>query len=308
MKRFVACAGLVTGGLLGLNANPAHAVGFQFTSECRNELGEIGAEVCREQAPTGDILLYQVVYGDQTRNDLTLVDTADIVSNDLWTGGDTGAASADMGDDATIGLSEENVTAEQIANDDPNQQSVLTNRNLNSIVDVEEGGKFAIDLLFEQAVDNVLVWERGMNSLLEIQALGADGETFGNTVKLGNRIKRNGDVRLQKGFAPWYDAGFAINTLEIYDFLDTPDINEGVQQVGSLGLSKFDFGLDADERITGIRLVSRGKTFNGPDWKVMGTIDPRYDDGLLSESVPEPFALAGLAVVGGAIAARRRRA
>ncbi|NET09676.1 MAG: PEP-CTERM sorting domain-containing protein, partial [Symploca sp. SIO2B6] len=238
----------------------------------------------------------------ESRSDFTLVTEARIVENEEWTGGNTGAASADKGVDATIGLSKENITPEDIANADRSQQSVLTNLNLNSIVDTEENGRFAIDLIFQHAVDNVLLWERGMNSRLEIQAIGADGEVVegSNTVYLGNRA--NGGVK--EGFTPWDDTGIGITTTEIKDS-DNP-----IQFLGSRGVSKTDFGLGLDSQITGIRLLSRydnigeyGGYYNGPDFKVMGTIDPRYDP----QAVPEPFALAGLAVVGGAIATRRRQ-
>ncbi|NEQ95418.1 MAG: PEP-CTERM sorting domain-containing protein [Cyanothece sp. SIO2G6] len=300
VKRFVACAGLITGGLLGFDVNPAQAVGFQFTSECINEFGEVGLEVCRDQAPKMDVILEQIVYGGEVRSDLTLVNRAEIISNDEHTGGDTGAASADKGDEATLGVVEEGVTATQIANDALDEQSALTNRNLNSIVDTEEQGKFVIDLFFEQAVDNILFWERGKNSALTVQALDGTGQIFGSTVNLGNGgFRRDGvTTKTLEGFTDWYDAGFAIDTTEI----------DAAQAVGSIGLSKFDFGLADDVLISGLRLTSEGKEFNGPDWKVMGTVDPRFGSGILPESVPEPFAVAGLAVVGGAIVARRRRA
>ncbi|MEM9215933.1 MAG: exosortase-dependent surface protein XDP2 [Cyanobacteria bacterium P01_F01_bin.150] len=280
-----------------MSTMPAHAVGFSFTSECIDSSGNVSNAVCLEQAPYKDIILESVRYGGQSRSDLTLVDRAVIVNNEVWTGGEeTGAASADRGTEATLGLVEENVTAEQIANADPSQQSVLTNRNLNSIVDTEDKGKFAIDLFFKQAVDNILLWERGMNSALRIQAIDGDGNLVGNDVKLG--ILKPGNQQEQEDFTPWYDAGFDISTTEI------AQTKFPTQRVGSLGINKSDFGLLEDERVTGIRLISEGEKYNGPDWKVMGTIDPRYSD---PEDVPEPFALLGLIVVGGAIASHHHQ-
>lgn len=276
-----------------MSSMPAHAVGFSFSSKCVDEAGNFGTDVCREQAPYKDIMLEAVRYGNKTRRDLTLVDRAVIVSNEVATNeAQTGAASADMGTEATLGVVEENVTAEQIANADPDQQSVLTNRNLNSIVDTEDQGTFAIDLFFQQAVDNILLWERGMNSSLRIQAIDGNSQLVGNEVLLGN--KKNG--KTLRGFTGWEDAGFGITTTEIAN-TEFPE-----QRVGSLGVNKLDFGLLEDEKIIGIRLISEGRAYNGPDWKVMGTVDGRYKD------VPEPFALAGLALVGGAIASRRRQA
>lgn len=290
IKQLAAWAGLIAGGMVSVGAMPAHAVGFSFASECIDGAGNVGNSVCLDQAPYEDIILESVTYGDQTRSDLTLVNRAVIVGNELWRGGNTGAASADMGTEATIGLVKENITEQDIANDDLSQQSVLTNRNLNSIVDTEEKGKFAIDLFFQQAVDNVLLWERGMNSAMRIHAIDDNGNIVGNELKIGNRA--NGSKRHK--FTAWNDAGFDISTTEI------AETDNALQRVGSLGLNKTDFGLLGEDRVMGIRLISEGRAYNGPDWKVMGTVDP-----MDSQEVPEPFALAGLALVAGAIASRR---
>lgn len=281
-----------------MSAMPAHAAGFSFTSECIDAAGTVSNEVCLEQAPYKDIILESVRYGGQSRSDLTLVDRSVIVSNEVWTGGEeTGAASADMGTEATLGLVEENITADQIANTDPNKQSVLTNRNLNSIVDTEDKGKFAIDLFFQQAVDNILLWERGMNSALRIQAIDGGGNLVGNEVNVGTLAY--GRKKEKASFTGWDDAGFDITTTEIAN-TEFP-----LQRVGSKGINKLDFGLLDDERIIGIRLISEGRKYNGPDWKVMGTVDPKHTD---PQDVPEPFALAGLALMGSTIASRRRQA
>ncbi|NEQ97870.1 MAG: PKD domain-containing protein, partial [Cyanothece sp. SIO2G6] len=256
-----------------INVHPDQAVGFQFTHPCLNEASDISPDSC-DQNPAQDMLLEHILIDGDARSDLILVNQAVIVQNDKFTGGDTGGLSADKGDEATIGVAAEDVTAEQIANALPTQQSVLTNYNLNSIVDTEDKGAFTIDLFFEKAVDNVLVWERGMNSALTLQALDSDGNRFGNVVNLGNRAGRT-----LKGFIDWYDAGFAIDTLEI----------DETQPVGSIGLSKTDLGVAEDVRISGVRLISAGRKYNGPDWKVMGTLDPRYGAGILPEGIPNPL-------------------
>jgi hypothetical protein len=209
--------------------------------------------------PKGDILLTGIEYDNQIRTDFSLVERANIVTNDLWEGGNTGAASADLGVEATIGVKQEAVTNEGVV-------SALGNLSLNSIIDTEDRGNFAIDVFFENLVDTVAFWERGMNSRLDVQALDADGNLIGNLLQLEN--SKN-----------WDNAGFRIETTEIAG---------SSQKVGSLGIGLEDFGLS--EAFAGLRVVSLGSDYKGPDWKVVGLAAEE------PEAVPEPAFLGALGV------------
>lgn len=253
--------------LTGVFASSAQAVGFSFKTNYTAALE--GANQSK-----GDIWLNSVEFvefGGQTITDFSLANSVKIVSNDIWTGGNTGAASADMGDLATVGLSEEKLT-------EAGAVTALGNLNLNSIIDTEDKGNFAIDVMFDKAVDNILVFERGKNSKLDIQAIDYKGNLIGNLIALP---KSNN----------WTDAGYSINTMEI----------GGAQAVASIGLSLADFGLSKDDSIFGYRMISRGDSYNGPDWKILGTTDAT------PASVPEPTAVIGLGLVAGSFVASRRR-
>ncbi|MDC0837595.1 PEP-CTERM sorting domain-containing protein, partial [Limnoraphis robusta] len=141
-------------------------------------------------------------------------------------------------------------------------------------------------LWFDRRVDNLFLWERGMNSALTIQAIDQQGNNLNNTTFT---IARDG----------WDDAGFRINTLEI---------GNHVQQVGSRGVSLADLGLDPSERsIGGIRVsaawsesdgpgdLDLRKWYNGPDWKVVGA------------AVPEPGMIFGLGAIGAGLVASNLR-
>ncbi|NEQ51312.1 MAG: PEP-CTERM sorting domain-containing protein [Leptolyngbya sp. SIO3F4] len=211
-------------------------------------------------------------------SDFTLVKHVDNVTNDLWTGGNSGAASVDLGDSATLKLGNGTVLTKGVeAPTGQELSAVLSNKNLNNIVDTEDSGNFAMDLYFEQAVDNLFVWERGKNSKMDLQAIDADGNAIGNLLALSSSSQ-------------WQDAGFNINTQEI----------GGAQKVGSLGVSMSDLGVNAP--IAGVRVFSRGKTYRGPDWKILGSIAEEQPES--KESVPEPSAMLGLMALG-ALAARR---
>lgn len=244
--------GFIAGSVWLAGTVPAQAISFKthFTGD----------------SPKGNIFLDAIEYDGLLRSDFSLVERANIVSNDLWAGGNTGAASADLGDNATIGLKQERVTNEGVV-------AALGNLNLTSIIDTEDRGNFAIDLFFDDMVDTVAFWERGMNSRLDVQALDADGNLTGNLVKLGRS-------------STWDDAGFRINTQEI----------RRSQRVASTGLGLSDFGVSG--AIAGIRVLSY-TGYNGPDWKVVGLSE--------AEAVPEPAALGGLALlIGGLVSTRRR--
>ncbi|MGB0564550.1 MAG: exosortase-dependent surface protein XDP2, partial [Spirulinaceae cyanobacterium] len=168
----------------------------------------------------GDLTLDSVEFGGQTYTDFAFAQRTKIVSNDVWGGGNSGAASADMGDLVDIAGLENRSFRE--AGSAEALTLALGNNNLNSIVDTEDKGNFAIDVLFDTAVDNVLVWERGRNSALDVQAIGKDGNVVGNLLALGKSNKGG-----------WSNAGFSLNTKEI----------GGTQKVASIGVSLADLGL-----------------------------------------------------------------
>lgn len=224
LHQSLAFASLVAGSLLTLIAAPAQA--FSFTT---NFTGN---------DPKGNIFLDSVALADGTViSNFSLVSAANIISNDLWTGGNTGAASADLGDRATVGLKQEAVTNAGVV-------AALGNLNLNSIIDTEDTGSFVMDVAFSKAVDMLFFWERGMNSRLDIQALDTKGNLIGNLLNLDSRT--------------WQYAGFGIDTREI----------SGTQRVASRGVSLTDLGVSGP--ISGLRVTSRS-SYNGPDWKVVGS-------------------------------------
>jgi hypothetical protein len=255
--RLSAGLGFFLGGAIVLSQTRAQAFTFQtnIASDANN--------------PKGDIILDSVKIestGEVIRN-FTLVNGANIISNEVYTGGNTGAASVDVGDQAS-GQAYEDPTSEQISN-------VLSNLNLNNIIDTEDGGNFAIDISFEQAVDNLFVWERGKNSDLKIQGLDATGQLIGNLFQINRR--------------DWASAGYSIDTTEI----------GSAQQVGSLGISMADLGVSGP--IMGFRLYSEAR-FNGPDWKILGSVADRN-----VASTPEPSGMIGLGLLTGGLAFYRRQ-
>lgn len=249
----VASAGLLAGGL----TIQAPAQAFSYTTN-------FTAELSGDDAAKGNIWLDSVTLGNGTViDDFAMVTGAEIISNDLWIGGNTGAASADMGDLAD-GIQVEDASSLDIMN-------ALNNNNLNNIIDTEDTGNFAMNLFFEESIDQVFLWERGRNSKLALQAIDAEGNTLGSLVELDYSSE-------------WDYAGYDIDTMEIGD----------AQQVGSMGVSLDDFGLSSS--IAGLRVVSESG-FNGPDWKLMGA----------KRKVPEPSAMAGLSLMMGGLLLRRRR-
>lgn len=260
---------LATFALMGLKL-PAQAIvppstGFNFTTQFS------GSD------PKGDIWLNGIQYGTTNLKveDLALVKTVSILQNtptktktgDTVNNNNTGAASTDRGDKASAPMATSGVnnpTGGEIA-------AFLGNTNLNNIIDTEDRGSFQMKLTFSQAVSNVFLWERGMNSTLRIQGLIGD-QAVGNILALNSKN--------------WGYAGYQIDTTEI----------GGAQRVGSLGISLDDLGLG--EFITGLLVMTDGsKGDNGPDFKVAG-----------EAAVPEPFTMTGLALgLGGMIAARRRQ-
>lgn len=255
LSKLAVATSLAAGSLLTcFGAGNAFAFGFSF-----------GATYSQNDSPTGDILLESVSIGEEIINEFSYVTSAQIVFNDPFVGGNSGAASADTGDTATGGVREEDATAEDIV-------ANLGTNNLNHIIDTEDDGAFVIDLKFGKTIDNLLIWERGMNSDLGIQAMDANGNL------IGNRLVVTRDM--------WFDAGFSIDTTEI----------TRAQSVGSLGVNIFsDLGVDAG-KVETIRFFSK-REFNGPDWKFVGTDSTR---------VPEPAALLGLGIFSGLLMLQKR--
>jgi len=263
IRKLAASAGIVASGAIALSSAPAHA--FSFTTNYTESL-------TGGNAAKGDIFLDSVTLGSgEVITDFTLVNSANILSNDIYTGGNSGAASADIGDLASTGLRQEALT-------DEGAKAVMNNLNLNNIIDTEDKGSFILDLNFENQVDNIFIWERGMNSRLDVQALDSKGELIGTKFQLPKSNQ-------------WDNAGFK---------LDTKEIGKS-QKVGSVGVSLADLGLDSGF-VSGLRVTSEGKAYNGPDFKVLGSVAD-------TQEVPEPSALLGLgAVVAGLVTRRRKSA
>jgi len=258
-------AGALAFGLIA-SAEAAHAFSFVTNDFDENPLTSADAK--------NDIFLESVTVLDDDGNpvevitEFSYITSAEIVYNDEYTGGNSGAASADIGDNATTGVKVEGASAEDLALN-------LGNNNLNNIVDTEDKGAFTINLNFDYAIDNLLVWERGMNSDLQVQALDEYGNLIGDALLITDDM--------------WDSAGYRIDTQEI----------GGSQAVGSYGINiEEDLGVAAGS-ISSLQFYSEAG-FNGPDWKFVGTKDER------NASVPEPGLLLGLGVMGAAVVSRRR--
>ncbi|MEM9091826.1 MAG: exosortase-dependent surface protein XDP2, partial [Cyanobacteria bacterium P01_F01_bin.53] len=171
LRHLTASVSILIGSAIALFSAPAHAFSFKTNYT---------AALSGDDQAKGDILLNSVTLSNgKNISNFTLVNSANILSNDIFTGGNSGAASADIGDLATTGITQEAVTNKGI-------KTVLNNQNLNNIIDTEDSGTFILDLNFANAVDNIFIWERGMNSQLDIQALDASGNEIGNKVQLAN--------------------------------------------------------------------------------------------------------------------------
>ncbi|RUS93150.1 hypothetical protein DSM106972_097020 [Dulcicalothrix desertica PCC 7102] len=224
-KHISAFAGLITASVLAVSVSPAQAFTFTTNSTYNNN-------------PKEDIFLKSVKLTDGTViNDFALVNKAKIVQNDIYTGGNSGAASSEKGDNA-----------QGINVEDPTNQNLVTslgNLNLNNIIDDEDTGSFKINLGFNKALDKLFFFERGMNSDLSVQALDTNGNLIGNLLTLSRNDSKY--------------AGYSIDTTEI----------DGAQEVGSWGVSLADLGVSSP--ISRIQLTSQA-SFNGPDFKVVGAV------------------------------------
>ncbi|MBV6626394.1 MAG: PEP-CTERM sorting domain-containing protein [Rivularia sp. (in: Bacteria)] len=229
-----------------------------------------------------DIFLNSITQKGKTFSTFSYVESVNSFSNTAYTGGNSGAASTDKGDNATAPeQTMEDTTASNIA-------AFLGNNNLNNIID-GEGRTFSMDLKFDSFIsegdeenkelDSLFFWERGMNSDLTIQALDEQGNLIGNVMRLNRKVNQK-------------YAGFKINTEEI----------KRAQKVGSWGVSL------ADLNVTGLRgvRVSADKSHSGPDFKVIArqSSAPKFAK---AAKVPEPGTIIGLSSVAALAFFRRRK-
>ncbi len=221
LKQIVTAASVISAGLL-ISGAPANAFSF-------------GTNFTGTDAK-GNITLNSVNFAGQTVSDFALVNRAEIVQNDTWTGGNTGAASSERGDNAS-GVNLEAATNSSVVGS-------LGNKNLNNIIDGEDTGSFKMNVFFDGAVSSLFFWERGMNSDLSVQAIDLSGNVIGNLFKITRDT--------------WQSAGYSIDTTEI----------SGAQRVGSWGLSTQDLGIVGS--IFGVQ-ISADASHNGPDFKVAGS-------------------------------------
>ncbi|MBD2353811.1 PEP-CTERM sorting domain-containing protein [Tolypothrix sp. FACHB-123] len=236
------------------------------------QAADFKTNVSQSNDPKANILLQSITQKDkqgkdQTFSNFTFVNRVTDLKNTTYSGGNSGAASTDRGDNAStpknIQVSED-PKADQIA-------AYLGNNNLNNIIDTEDKGAFTMNLWFDTTIrqdasglDNLFFWERGMNSDLDIQAIDENGNLLGNLLNLKQKQNQQ-------------NAGYKIDTMEITE----------AQNVGSWGVSLKQLGLNDEQAIKGIKgiQVSAKTTYNGPDFKV------------IARSVPEPSTTAALAVV-----------
>ncbi|MBD1939373.1 exosortase-dependent surface protein XDP2 [Microcoleus sp. FACHB-68] len=292
--------GLIVGGVLAFSTTPARAASlFSFGTDFSYPgTGTVNSCTSMTQC---DIALEKITAGNESwqLDDLFRVTETALLSNTegLIASDGTGSAggiSLDRGDFAT-GVTRESLPAESdvsrrgqfntsrvermiVETLGNHTQSVF---NLNDIIDTEddgvegtsdEGSVFTMDLLFNQGTsfNSVFLWERGMNSDIEIQPIY---EVVDNqTATVGDAVKISGNQ--------WDDAGYSIDTTEI----------NLAQNVGSKGIH-------FESTIKGVRVIGK-KQFDGADFKIVaGT----------KTAIPEPRTLVGIATVTGLFAVSRRR-
>ncbi|MGD1871477.1 MAG: exosortase-dependent surface protein XDP2 [Mastigocoleus sp.] len=215
-----------------------------------------------------DVLLQSVTQNGQTITDFSYVNRVDIQRNSPRDGGsNSGAASTDRG---------ENASEPELTNEDPIASEIaayLGNNNLNNIIDTEDSGYFTLDLFFDSEIskdstglDSLFVWERGMNSDLQVQAIDSEGNLLGKSLKLEKNKNQT-------------KTSFKIDTTEASN-----------QKVGSWGVSFADLGLGEEvNSFSGIQVVAE-KEFKGPDFKVIAR---------KGATVPEPATILGLSAIAG---------
>ncbi|MBW4670181.1 MAG: PEP-CTERM sorting domain-containing protein [Cyanomargarita calcarea GSE-NOS-MK-12-04C] len=262
LTNLIASISLVIGSVV-MAANSAQAASFT-------------SNVNQKTDSKADILLQSITQNGTTFNDFTYVSEVKALTNTARknTNVNSGAASTDRGDNATSPVT---------ASEDPDRNELakfLGNNNLNNIVDTEDDGTFEMDLIFKNAIfanlqgtDSLFFWERNMNSDLLIQAFDQTGMLIGNSLKLLRQSQTN--------------AGFQIDTTEI----------GSAQKVGNWGVKLEELGVTS---LSGIRVISEGAAFNGPDFKLIARTG-------VSKSVPEPGMLLGLGTLAGAAFLLRRK-
>lgn len=213
------------------------------------------------EQPKGDILLESVTIGTEIINDFAFVSSVSNFTNSQHTGGNTGAASSDKGDEAEFGLAKEAPYGEDIV-------ASLGNPYLSSIVDGEDSNSvsFSMDLSFDKAFSQLLFWERGINSKLGVKINGIEKILTKDHFKQGKTSYK----------------------------LDTTEIG-GAQKVGSYGVDLADFGITG--KYSGpVTIFSNeyGHTgFNGPDFKVVGVAAVPEPAAILGLTVVAGAAISG---------------
>jgi hypothetical protein len=245
--------------------------------------------------PEADVMLQSYQSGGQTFNNFILVNNAQTIFTSPENPAQphktlTGTLSVDKGLRASgVGPFENPTDAEITAN--------LSNLNLNNVMDVEEDGRFGLNTTFSRAVkDNhagadsaaeLLIFERGRNSDLNVQALDANGNPIGNELTL----LRNGRPGSNQ-----VDAGFQIHTSET-----------GQQHVGLWAIDLDQLGVTS---LSGLRVGTPRDSglFNGPDFKIIGVDTGTTGPGTV-QNAPEPSAaaLTVAAVVAWGLSRWRRR-
>ncbi len=251
------------------------AIGSVVMASSSAQAASFDSNVNQKTDAKADILLQSITQNGTTFNDFTYVSEVKTLVNTARTNDiNSGAASTDRGDNASSPVT---------ASEDPDRNELakfLGNNNLNNIVDTENDGFFTMDLVFKNAIsanpqgtDSLFFWERGMNSDLKIQAFDQAGKLIGNSLKLLREDQTS--------------AGFKIDTTEI----------DNAQNVGNWGINLQQLGVSS---LSGIRVITEGAAFNGPDFKVIARTG-------VSKSVPEPGMLLGLGTLAGAAFLRRRK-
>ncbi|PAX53184.1 exosortase-dependent surface protein XDP2 [Brunnivagina elsteri] len=262
--------------LTNLIASISLVIGSVVVASNSAQAASFTSNVNQKTDAKADILLQSITQNGTTFKDFTYVSEVKALINTARTAtnANSGAASTDRGDNATSPVS---------ASEDPNRDDLekfLGNNNLNNIVDTEDSGTFKMDLIFKNAIfgnsqgtDSLFFWERGMNSDLLIQGFDQTGKLIGNSLKL---------LRGEQS-----SAGFKIDTTEI----------GSAQDVGNWGVSLQQLGVTS---LSGIRVISEGKAFNGPDFKLIARTGE-------SKSVPEPGMVLSVGALAGVAFLRRRQ-
>jgi hypothetical protein len=225
---------------LTLATAPAQAfTGFTFSTKFTPTLPS--GSLAQANHAKNDIILQSVTLGSGQeigQSELSLVQSANILVNNVTTGANQGPGSSDHGDLVNMCPKNELPSAGDVA-------ASLGNFNLNCIIDTEDNlGESKIDVFFSKGVNTFFFFERGINSDLMVEALDDAGNVIGSSFKI---------TEILFGSKP---AGYSLNTTEIGN----------PQAVGS-------YGLKLGYNVAGLRLSS-DIGFNGPDYKVVAARVP----------------------------------